>query len=85
MKVKSEIKTKFDSLQSLYKRLGNNLVEALESFIEEEGISCLNIHFRVKEFESFYEKIERKTYSDPFNDIEDICGIRIICYYTDAE
>jgi putative GTP pyrophosphokinase len=27
------------------------------------------------------EKIERKKYVDPFNQVEDICGIRIICYY----
>jgi putative GTP pyrophosphokinase len=27
------------------------------------------------------EKIERKSYEKPFEDTEDICGIRIICYY----
>lgn len=28
-----------------------------------------------------FTKITRKNYSDPFNGIEDICAIRIICYY----
>lgn len=30
---------------------------------------------------SFLEKIERKNYKKPLEDIEDICGIRVICYY----
>ncbi|MEM6338092.1 MAG: (p)ppGpp synthetase, partial [Bacteroidota bacterium] len=37
---------------------------------------------RIKTFESFWGKIERKGYDDPFSEIEDICGIRVVCYYT---
>jgi putative GTP pyrophosphokinase len=81
MKTKKEIKLQYDKLQPNYKRLGKNLVEALKSFLEAENISFLNVYHRVKEFESYYDKIGRKKYEDPFNEIEDFCGIRIICYY----
>ena len=36
---------------------------------------------RIKTLESFKEKIERKGYIDHFDQVEDFCGFRIICYY----
>lgn len=81
MKNKKEVKDDFIKFQNQYLRLGKNIEEALNSFLIEEKIPYVNVYHRVKEFESFYEKIGRKNYSDPFNEIEDICGIRIICYY----
>lgn len=36
---------------------------------------------RVKDLDSAYEKIDRKGYKQPFEQIEDWCGLRIICYY----
>jgi len=41
----------------------------------------LKVYYRVKEIDSFIEKIDRKKYENPFEQTEDICGIRIICYY----
>ena len=64
-----------------YERLGKNIVEALKTFLKENSIPFLDIYYRVKSFESFSEKIDRKNYDNPFTDIEDICGIRIISYY----
>lgn len=81
MKSKRDIKKEFNSLYSDYLRLGKNLEEAIKTFLNEESIPYLNVYFRIKEFSSFFEKISRKNYSNPFEDIEDICGIRIICYY----
>ncbi len=81
MKTKKEIKELYDKLKPNYLRLGKNLEEALKSFLDGEKIPYLNIYSRVKDFESYYEKIGRKKYKDPFNEIEDFCGIRIICYY----
>ncbi|MCE3075990.1 GTP pyrophosphokinase [Chryseobacterium gwangjuense] len=81
MEDKNEIKLKFNEKKKNYLRLGKNIEEALKSFLDEEKIVYLNIYHRVKKFDSFYEKIFRKNYSNPFEEIEDICGIRIICYY----
>ncbi len=81
MKSKDEFKSEYARLQSQYLRLGKNVEDALKSFIEIDEIPYLNIYHRIKDFESFYEKISRKNYTDPFSEIEDICGVRIICYY----
>jgi len=78
---KSEISKEFQLKKEVYNRLGKNFVDALKMFLNDKGIPYLEIYHRVKRFDSFYEKIERKGYSDPFTEIEDFCGIRIICYY----
>lgn len=79
---KNEINAEFHRQNSEYSRLGKNLTEALKTFLTEEGIPFLDIYSRVKKFDSFYDKLEKKKYKNPFSDTEDICGIRIICYYT---
>ena len=69
--------TSFDS----YNNLGKNLVQALEILLTNHKIRFLTIYYRVKELDSFLDKIDRKAYTDPFEELEDFCGIRIICYY----
>ncbi|MDR2954221.1 MAG: hypothetical protein LBV43_03985 [Prevotella sp.] len=64
-----------------YCRLGGNLVYALTKFLNDKKISYHSVTHRIKEFDSFFEKIDRKKYDNPFDEIEDFCGLRIICYY----
>ena len=78
---KEEIENKYFELFPRYKRLGENLQEALKTFLKEQNVDYLDVHFRIKEFDSFGDKITRKGYERPFDEIEDICGLRIICYY----
>jgi ppGpp synthetase/RelA/SpoT-type nucleotidyltranferase len=66
-----------------YDRARENIKEALEEYLKEENISFVTIESRIKDFESFYEKISRKNYKNPFEDNEDFCGIRIILYFQD--
>src|SRR5687768_13260254 len=77
----SRLRSQYHSSFHLYSRLGQNLVDALRTFLFESNIPILNVYYRIKEVDSFIEKVDRKQYSDPFNEIEDICGIRVICYY----
>lgn len=78
---KSEIKIKYEELLPLYQRLGENVKQALIQFLDYSKIDYLDVEFRTKDFESFYKKIERKNYKNPFEEIQDICGLRIINYY----
>lgn len=64
-----------------YERLAKNLRQAFKSFLDNVGIDVLDVGYRIKDFESFSEKIQRKGYKNPFQEMEDICGLRIICYY----
>lgn len=71
----------FLEFQPNYEKLGLNIQQTLETFLTENDIPYLSIKYRVKEQASFLEKIERKKYKNPFDEIEDICGIRVICYF----
>lgn len=64
-----------------YNKLGSNITQAIEMLLEEHSIQYLKVYYRIKEEKSFIEKIDRKKYINPFDQIEDICGVRIICYY----
>lgn len=75
------IKENFIEVSKKYEALGSNVVQALKIFLDREGISYLTVYYRVKDINSFIEKIDRKNYVNPFEQSEDICGIRIICYY----
>ena len=63
-------------------RLAETLIADFKVFLHDNSIDYHKIEFRIKKIESFLEKIERKKYENPFTDIKDICGIRIICYNT---
>lgn len=79
--MESKFKDQYDNLIPLYKRLADNLQQALKEFLIENNVSILTIDSRIKSWDTFIEKIERKGYNEPFEQTEDFCGIRIICYY----
>lgn len=72
----------FNEKKPLYDRLATNIKSALEQFLVEAEIDFVDVECRVKEFDSFIKKIERKGYAFPFDEIDDVCGIRIINYYS---
>ena len=75
------IRQEYKEKAILYERLGKNIVDAMQTFLDEVGIPYLDITTRIKDIESAIEKIQRKSYVTGFENIEDWCGIRIICYY----
>lgn len=66
-----------------YKRICSNVKEAIEQFLKECKISYLAVDYRVKDLSSLISKIKSKGYQDVFEECEDICGVRIICYFQD--
>lgn len=77
----SELKTEYLSVQALYRRMLDEVKRAISKLVEEKNIDLFNIEGRVKTFESLESKISKKPHVNSFNDIEDLCGIRVICYY----
>ncbi len=65
-----------------YDQLGKVLNQDLEKLLEDENIDIFSVNYRIKDVKSYLDKIRRKPYDDLINDITDICGLRIICYYT---
>src|SRR5947199_8344378 len=64
-----------------YARLADYIEGALDKLLNEAQIPYLAVSARVKSLESFLEKMGRKGYRNPIQECEDLCGIRIICYY----
>ncbi|WNN35442.1 hypothetical protein RIN65_04655 [Pantoea agglomerans] len=72
---------KYEEVKPLYVRLEKQIKATLLDLIVDKDISLFNVESRVKGLESFNEKVKTGSYRDPFNQIEDICGVRVICYY----
>ncbi|WP_180232082.1 GTP pyrophosphokinase [Bacillus cereus] len=64
-----------------YKDLGENLQSSLKILLKDADISFLDVNYRIKEYNSFLDKIVRKGYPNPLNDNEDFCGMRVICFF----
>ncbi|MFJ8365871.1 GTP pyrophosphokinase family protein [Bacillus cereus] len=64
-----------------YSDLGKNLQHALTLLLKEADITCLDVDYRIKDYDSFLDKIDRKGYQNPLEENEDFCGMRIICYF----
>ena len=77
----SETIQQYRDLKPKLKRLKDNIKNALHQTINEEHIPVFSIEARLKDEESIEDKIGRKQYSSPINQIEDLCGLRVICYY----
>ncbi len=64
-----------------YDKLAKTLLTVLVGAMREAGIELFNAYYRIKDFQSFRDKAERNNYTEPFNQTEDICGLRIVHYY----
>jgi len=75
------LRQEYDALRPRYKQLEDGLKRDLLTSLDRAGIKVLSIESRVKEFDSFWDKVRRKHYDNPSADMQDVCGLRIICYY----
>ena len=69
-----------DELQN-YETLTKTNINILESLIEGAEIECLSVTGRTKTLESIREKIKRKRYANPKQEMTDVTGIRVIVYF----
>ncbi len=76
-----DLEREYQERRPHFDRLGQGIVASVEDLLGEAHISCLDIATRTKGWASVKEKLLRKHYSNPFTDMEDWCGVRIICYY----
>jgi putative GTP pyrophosphokinase len=64
-----------------FTRLAEIIKEALEVLLQENKIQPQYISYRIKTFESFWDKIRRKGYESPFVQTTDLCGLRIVTFF----
>lgn len=75
------VRKRYKGLIPEYNRLAINLKQAIEQFLSKNSIKYLVVDFRIKDTENLIEKAIRKKYSNPLTQCEDLCGLRVICYY----
>lgn len=80
---KNSLKSDYDKKQEWY-----NQVKDTATFIVSQAISGQKIKYhsltgRIKRFDSFFDKIKRKKIKNPFEEIHDVVGLRIVCLFLD--
>jgi putative GTP pyrophosphokinase len=63
------------------KLLIDQVKDIIHTGTKKDNIKIHHIFNRIKEFDSFLDKIRRKGLNDPFNEVHDLIGFRIICLY----
>lgn len=80
---KHRLRTEYDSKLELYNKVKDTALFKLSQEISGQKIKIHSLDKRVKDFDSFYDKIKRKKITDPFKEIYDIVGLRIVCLFLD--
>jgi ppGpp synthetase/RelA/SpoT-type nucleotidyltranferase len=82
--------TKLDGLRKefarqsiVYSQLAHEVQETLKERLKLANLKTAYVLSRVKDTDSFLEKIHRKGYTSPFGQMDDIIGVRIVCLYTE--
>lgn len=74
-------KNTFEKIIPKYQKLAFTIESMLRVRAEERKIKPLRFESRAKSLESFFDKIDKKGYSSPFEQTEDLAGTRIISYF----
>jgi len=80
-KDRPEIIRNYYEMHPIHQRLCDEVKYILEKKIKSLGIEIGHLSSRAKALESFCEKIERKTYQKPFEEISDLSGVRVVYLY----
>lgn len=78
---KEALRIRYQGLRPSYERMTTCLQEAMKELLLANNIPSVDVVSRVKDIDSAFGKIELKKYLNPFDEVEDWCGLRIICYY----
>jgi putative GTP pyrophosphokinase len=81
MMTKDEFSREYSSRIELFNSFSRKLQQSLEKLLKRQGVSYDSVPFRVKGIDSGYQRIEEKKLENPFVELLDWCGLRVICYY----
>jgi ppGpp synthetase/RelA/SpoT-type nucleotidyltranferase len=71
----------FLSRQPDHEQLCLEIAYVMKTRLKKTEIEYSSITYRAKELNSFLEKLGRKKYKDPFKEITDLAGVRVVCLY----
>ena len=74
---------RFSDIRPHYEKLCSEVQYILQKRLQAAGIETASVTCRAKTLGSFLAKVDRKSYSDPFKDVADFAGARVVCLYLD--
>lgn len=74
----------FKSNRKTYLELEKIALKKINYIIDKHDFFVMDVTHRTKEPESLLGKLQRKNKYDKLTDITDLCGFRIICYFSDT-
>ncbi|QBN11485.1 GTP pyrophosphokinase [Enterobacter cloacae complex sp.] len=63
-----------------FELLGKHIAFIVENLLQQNQVEYLSVSYRTKTKEGILEKIDRKKYKNPTEELTDISGVRIILY-----
>lgn len=78
---KEQLQTEYNSKAIIFEALKEEALFIIRTDLSKNNIKTHSILSRIKDFESFCDKIERKQIKEPFNEIKDILGLRVVCLF----
>lgn len=75
------IENEYNKMVHIYKLLEEEGKHILQIALNDKNIKIHTILSRVKDKVSFLQKVQRKKTNDPFNDITDTVGLRVVCLF----
>lgn len=77
----AEIKETYERMLPLYRQLQEEVNFIINQALEGTTMKIHTMASRVKQFKSFIDKVKAKQYKKPFEEINDIVGVRIVCLF----
>ncbi len=77
------VRTQWKENRPKYEALCKKVAYMLKAETQKCGFDC-DISFRAKEIDSLIRKVLRKKYADPYNEVSDKAGVRVVCTYRDS-
>lgn len=75
------LKADYDSKADDFQFLIDTVKFILQKEISRNKIKIHSFTHRIKAFDSFLDKVRRKNITDPFKNIHDLVGLRIVCLF----
>jgi len=76
-----DVVRRFLAIRPRYEELCNEVTYILKKRVQQAGVAVATVSARAKTLGSYLQKIEPKSYQNPFHEVTDFAGVRVVCLY----
>ena len=77
----NDLKKRYQSQIKLFKKLSDTAKYHLTTEIRKRNIKIHSLEDRIKTFDSFLDKMKRQKTTEPFREIRNLLGLRVVCLF----